>query len=140
MPKGTRKRPSVLGKNLRRLRQRVEMTQRALGERSGVHFVSIARLESGEQQSADTPTIERLARALGVRQAELIEAENGGGWIASVEPVIKEYLDSTLAQTQEPSEEELSWLRSLPGAFWFGAPPSAESIALLVQSYRKRRK
>ncbi len=47
------------------------MSQRALADRSGVGFVTIARIETG-QQIPTLGTLARLARALNVRLAELI--------------------------------------------------------------------
>lgn len=61
----------VDGPLLRRLRHKQLMSQMALAERSGVTQLTISRLERGEQ-GAFGPTVERLARALGVEAAELV--------------------------------------------------------------------
>lgn len=141
MPRGSKVRPSTLGKNLLRLRKRAGMSQRALAERSGVHFTAIARLESGARQSADNSTTERLSRALGVRMRELVEPENGGRVTSEqLEAAIAELLsDATLMQLVQPADEDLRWLRSVTGAFWLDCPPSGETVALLIQAHRKRR-
>ena len=48
------------------------MTQEQLAQISGVHRVTIARIESGEI-SPNLRTLERLAEAMGVTVGELIE-------------------------------------------------------------------
>ncbi len=57
---------------LRRVRQRVPLTQGELAERSGIHRVTIARLELGG--TAQARTIRMLARALEVTPADLFDA------------------------------------------------------------------
>lgn len=117
------------------------MTQRALGEAADVHPVTIALLESGGRQAADQETVAKLAAALGVRPGDLLEEQHG--W-APVEDAISSWLASGLAAIAcpEPADlaSELDWLRSIPGLFWVGAPPSDESLTLLVQAHRKSRK
>lgn len=60
---------------LRYVRERAPMTQEELAHRSGVHAVTISRLESGEQ-AARPGTIRKLARALRVKVAELYGEED----------------------------------------------------------------
>jgi transcriptional regulator with XRE-family HTH domain len=45
-----------------------------LGARSGVHFVTLARIEAGTM-SPNLATLEKLARALGVTVRDLIAPE-----------------------------------------------------------------
>jgi transcriptional regulator with XRE-family HTH domain len=47
---------------------------RTLGERSGVHFVTLARIEAGTM-SPNLATLEKLARALDVTLRDLIAPE-----------------------------------------------------------------
>lgn len=57
---------------LAQVRKAQGLSQERLAEISGVHRVSIARIESGEI-SPNIRTLERLATALGVTVNELIE-------------------------------------------------------------------
>ena len=54
---------------LRHLRERAPMSQEELAERSGVHRVTIARLELGA--TARAGTIRKLSKALNVKPADL---------------------------------------------------------------------
>ena len=57
---------------LKTLRQRRGWTQTELAARAGLHRVFIAKLEAGAQDPSLT-TLEKLARALGVKVSRLIE-------------------------------------------------------------------
>jgi transcriptional regulator with XRE-family HTH domain len=57
--------------NLRRVRLRQGLTQEALGASSDLHPTEISRLEQGQREPR-LSTMVRLARALGVRPAELL--------------------------------------------------------------------
>lgn len=59
------------GANLRRLRLAAGLSQMQLGDRAGLHFSEISRLERGLRDPRLT-TVVRLARALGVPPAELL--------------------------------------------------------------------
>jgi transcriptional regulator with XRE-family HTH domain len=63
-------------RELRRLRERRAWSQRDLAERSGVAQSTIAELEAG--RLARHVTTRRLAAALGVEPAELIETAEEG--------------------------------------------------------------
>ena len=67
----------VDGAKLRELRRRRMLSLRELGERSGVAFDNINKLEN-EQRRAQPRTIRKLAEALGVEPHELMKGENGG--------------------------------------------------------------
>jgi len=63
-----------VGKNLRLLRQRQALTQAQLAEKAGVTAATVARCERNERQP-NMSTLAKLAKALGVPPAELIEEE-----------------------------------------------------------------
>jgi len=67
----------VNGRRLRELRVERALSLRALGERSGVAFDTINKLELG-QRPARLSTIRKLANALGVEPRELMKGENDG--------------------------------------------------------------
>lgn len=58
--------------NVRRIRERRELTQEQLGWASGIHQTAIARIESGERKPT-LDTIFKLARGLEVKPGELFE-------------------------------------------------------------------
>ena len=64
----------VDGAKLRHLRRRKMLSLRELGERSGVAFDNINKLEN-EQRRAQPRTLRKLAEALGVEPTELIKGE-----------------------------------------------------------------
>ena len=57
--------------NVRRLRAKRNLSQKALAERTGVSVSYVSMLERG-QRSPPLETIEKLARALGVPPASLL--------------------------------------------------------------------
>jgi transcriptional regulator with XRE-family HTH domain len=65
---------SVDGPKLRRLRRARALSLRDLGERSGITFDTIDRLELGKQD-AQARTVRALAQALNVEPAELMEGD-----------------------------------------------------------------
>ncbi len=67
----------VDGRRLRELRVERALSLRALGERSGVAYDTINKLELG-QRPARLSTIRKLADALGVEPRELMKGEHDG--------------------------------------------------------------
>ena len=57
---------------MKRYRHRVALTQRELAQRVGVTYATIARIETGKQEARPT-TLRKIAAALGVQPAELID-------------------------------------------------------------------
>jgi transcriptional regulator with XRE-family HTH domain len=62
----------TIGECIRRHRKRAGLTQEALAERAGLHPVYVGELERGEE-TASVAALIRIARALGVRLADLVE-------------------------------------------------------------------
>jgi transcriptional regulator with XRE-family HTH domain len=62
----------VYGARLRQLRQERALSLRELGERSGVAFDTINKLEN-EHREAQLRTIRRLSEALGVEPKDLMK-------------------------------------------------------------------
>jgi transcriptional regulator with XRE-family HTH domain len=67
----------VDGAKLRELRRRRMLSLRELGERSGVAFDNINKLEN-ERRRAQPRTLRKLADALGVEPEELIKGDGDG--------------------------------------------------------------
>ena len=68
---------SVNGKKLQELRVERALSLRALGERSGVAYDTINKLELG-RRPAHASTIRKLADALGVEPRELMKGDDNG--------------------------------------------------------------
>ena len=68
-------RPGRRPTELRRIRQRQVLSQAELAERSGVSRATIVSLESG-RAGAQYGTIRKIAQALGVEPADLMEPES----------------------------------------------------------------
>jgi transcriptional regulator with XRE-family HTH domain len=73
-------RARAVGPRLARLRKARGLSQRALGDESGVSFGHIARIEKGER-SPSVETIRLLAGALGVSAYYLETGDEGGDLI-----------------------------------------------------------
>lgn len=66
---------SALGTNLREARERLGLTQEQVAERSGVHATEVSRIEAGKRDP-QVSTLERLAEAVEVRPAQLLESRD----------------------------------------------------------------
>ena len=69
--------PEINGERLRKIRLSKALTLRGLGEKSGVAFDRINKLEL-RGGAARPSTIHKLAEALGIEPSELIEQEATG--------------------------------------------------------------
>ena len=67
--------PRISGDRLRRVRDRRLLSQRELAERAGLSPTTILKLESGRVEEPHPRTIRKLADALEVDPAELVEGE-----------------------------------------------------------------
>lgn len=131
--------PGLVGVNLKKIRVRLGLSQEQVAERTGIHPMSVSKLERGERTTPDAGTLEALTRGLGLRPGELLEDASGA---LPIDDAIASLRASGLSALLAPplSDDEIAWLRSLPAIFWIGSPPTDESLVLLVQSHRKRRK
>lgn len=60
--------------NLKQIREKSNMTQAELAEKSGVSRVTISRLETGELQETTLGTLSRLANTLRVSIDDLVKS------------------------------------------------------------------
>lgn len=74
MPRSESKKRGALAKTLVGLRARRGLSQRELASKSGIHHVTIAKLESGERATAQVETLKALALALGEPVGTLVDA------------------------------------------------------------------
>ena len=63
---------TALGPNLREARERLELTQEQVAERSGVHAGEISRIEAGKRDP-QVSTVERLAKAVEMKPGQLLD-------------------------------------------------------------------
>lgn len=63
---------TALGPNLREARERLELTQEQVAERSGVYAGEISRIELGKRDP-QISTLERLAKAVEVTPGQLLD-------------------------------------------------------------------
>lgn len=61
-----------LGTNLREARQRLELTQEQVAERSGVHATEVSRIEAGKRDP-QVSTVRKLAKALRMSAGQLLD-------------------------------------------------------------------
>jgi transcriptional regulator with XRE-family HTH domain len=66
------------GRTVRRLRHAMDLSQEELADLANIHRTYIGGIERGERNPTLTMIV-RLARALDVRPAKLLETEDSGG-------------------------------------------------------------
>jgi transcriptional regulator with XRE-family HTH domain len=128
---------SFLRANVTRLRKERGLSQHKLAALAGISRSTIAAIELGRYRSADTATVEALAKALGVEPGTLLRPDPERAPIA---PFVNDFIASPWAQAVKPTDEELDWLRGLPEVVWFGSRPTAESFARILLWRRETEK
>ena len=63
----------MIGKKIKRLREKHGWTQEQLAKKAGLQRVSIGKIEVGMRKNPDLSTRKKLARALGVPITELLD-------------------------------------------------------------------
>jgi transcriptional regulator with XRE-family HTH domain len=61
-----------LGSRLREARERLELTQEEVAQRSGVHATEVSRIEAGKRDP-QVSTLLRLAKAVEVKPSQLLD-------------------------------------------------------------------
>lgn len=127
----------TLARAVRLLRRERGLTQPQLAAKAGIGEATVKRIERGD--GARRSTVRALARALGVRESELIEG---------VRPPPQEVLElidtwvegERVRPRLDPpaTEEEIGWLRSLAGEVWSALPLTETTIESLVRAHRSR--
>jgi transcriptional regulator with XRE-family HTH domain len=67
---------TALGPNLREARERLELTQEQVAERSGVYAGEISRIEAGKRDP-QVSTVARLAKAVEMKSGQLLDGLPG---------------------------------------------------------------
>jgi transcriptional regulator with XRE-family HTH domain len=132
--KPTKKQPSELGRRLRALRKAVvpKLTQDKLAEMAGLARITVAYLETGQSQTADTDTVVKLAAALQVRLEDL----TGTGSSAPITNAVAAFSKSSWGDITKPTKGELDWLLSLAGTQLLGGEPTPEVLHHLIKARR----
>lgn len=68
--------PSIVGINLKRLRESQQLTQRALAEKAGISHAHIAQIESGHRQEPHVKTLQRLKEPLGATLEDFFQRQS----------------------------------------------------------------
>lgn len=123
--------PSILGVNVKLLREARGWSQEVLAEKSGVHRVTIGKLEIGGQEGLSMPNLGAIADALGVTTDALREPM-GTSPIAHLVP----QLEASGLLAPPLTDSERLWLLRLPAVFWKTTTPNVASLFHMVQARR----
>lgn len=127
-------RPSAFARNLRRIRTERGLSQESLAARLGVTREQISHLERGKTRSPGADTIKRVADALGVAVADLLEEQLES---ADGSRLLDEFRASPYYTALRPTDEELQWLarvaRDIGG---LGIAPTPEALVGLLKARR----
>lgn len=109
----TSKKVSPVGRNVKRLREKLGLSQEELAERAGLS--SVAMIESGVRPSPRRPTATKLADALGVTVADLY-VDEPAPMQPEAQAAYDEFRASPMARDIKTHEEEfLQRFRWPPG-------------------------
>lgn len=67
---------SSIGKNIKKFRLQIGISQDSLSKRAGLAFHTIAKIESGYTTSPKIETLQRISKALDVSLDELLKQHN----------------------------------------------------------------
>lgn len=74
---------SLLGKNIKEIREHKGISAYKLSQLSGVNQATISYLESGKRQNANSETVNKLANALNVEINDLYHLDDNESYIVS---------------------------------------------------------
>lgn len=95
---------SILGQNLKRIRESKKISAYRLAQISGVGNSTISQIESGKRQTLNVSTIEKLASALNVEPNQLINPEDNAEYELTD---FEEILSTVLASADITFEDKL---------------------------------
>lgn len=133
-----------LRENLVRLRDERGWSQSELSRRSKVGQSTISRIESGGHGDSEWATIEALARALGVEPGALAGSTPPAAQAPTptvgripIGTLLPVYIASDWYELDRPTHEEMRWLAGLGMITWTGSPPTAGTVHVILDEYRK---
>jgi len=125
----------VVAANVRRVRNKLRWSQAKLAKISGMTREGIAYVETAAHKTVKSSTIEAIAAALGVPQAELVTAHPS---MAKPLPAMKSFLSSNWIEALRPTDDEKRWLSALPMIVYDGLESTDEALAELLQWRRRQ--
>lgn len=105
---------SILGLNIKRIREEKGISAYRLAKDANVGASTISQIESGKRQSLNSTTIEKVANVLGVGVEELMATENNVEYIVTdIEQTISLILssDELVLDDAEMTNEEKTQLK-----------------------------
>lgn len=105
---------SILGLNIKRIREDKKISAYRLAKDANVGAATISQIESGKRQSLNSATVEKIANTLGVSSDELLATENNVEYIVTdVEQTISLILtsDELVLDDIEMTKDEKNQLR-----------------------------
>jgi len=111
---------SIIGENIKRIRELKKMSGNALSKRAGVSSSTISELESGNRATSKGDTLEKIAAALGVTVGDLLGDEETVSFATNdIEDIfnIVNYSGCVTLDGQELSDAEKQSLNNLVQLF-----------------------
>lgn len=96
--------PSILGINIKKYREDLEMSIKTLSELAGVGASTISQIESGKRNSLRTETVEKVAKVLNVDVTTLLSAPGEGEYVVSD---LKETIEFILSDDEISIDDEV---------------------------------
>lgn len=96
--------PSILGINIKKYREDLEMSIKTLSELAGVGASTISQIESGKRNSLRTETVEKVAKVLNIDVTTLLSAPGEGEYVVSD---LKEAIDFILSDDEISINDEI---------------------------------
>ncbi|KOA94263.1 helix-turn-helix domain-containing protein [Clostridium botulinum] len=106
---------SILGQNIKQLRQEKGLSAYKLSKIAGIGTTTISEIENGKRQSLNSTTIEKIATALNITTDKLMNIEENKEYIVTdIEQTFKVILssDELLLDDLELSENEKLQIKS----------------------------
>jgi transcriptional regulator with XRE-family HTH domain len=85
---------SMLGLNIRRLRERKGWNLNRLKEESGIGYTTLYDIENGNSQNLNSNSLERVSRALGVAVDELLSIEVIECTVSNIADILNDIINS----------------------------------------------
>ena len=116
---------------VRKYRKQAGLTQGALAEAAGLSRATVAAIEGGRYTSLTLATLERLASALAVTEADLVYRP------PEDKSLLRRFEESPWFDAIRPSKEELSRIAQIPAGLWGSKNASAATLADLIRLLRE---
>lgn len=126
----------ALAGRLAALRKKAGISQEELASRAKVSRATVGNLESGFSGNPEYETVKKLAAALGVQAADLLDQQTGLSEMASLVDRFEASFWNREFLKPSATAEELAYLRSLPPLRWVGREPNEETLGRMLEAIR----